>query len=132
MKKIQSQSTSSPNSIAQKAAVAGLLEDRSRYKYMIDSFEKRCRLAFSFLSSISGVRCLLNDGAFYLFPDFSEVIKKLNMKSDIEFAELLLVKANVAIVPGSEFGMPGFIRISCATSENKLLNALQRIKNIVG
>ena len=80
------------------------------------------------LNALDGVRCAEADGTFYAFPDFSEVIERLDgINDDIELAEHLLQAAGVALVPGSAFGSPGYLRLSFATGMDTLKDALGRI-----
>lgn len=127
MKKIQSQSTSNPCSISQKAAVAALRADRSFFTPMLAAYKERHDLVFSALDQMGLVSVLPSDGTFYSFPDVSDVIKKHELKDDVALCEFLLEKANVAVVPGTAFGAPGFLRISFATSNEILEKALERL-----
>lgn len=130
MKKIQSQSTTSPDSIAQKAAVTAVRSERSQFQYMFDAYRDRHQFVYGELSKMPGVKCCPADGAFYSFPDVSGVIKNLGLSSDLELGKLLLEKGNVAIVPGTEFGLPGYIRISYATSLENLVAAMRQMAEI--
>lgn len=128
MKTIQSQSTSNPTSISQYAAQAALEGDQSCIQEMVTAFEQRHQHVHQRLNKLPGVRCNEAQGAFYLFPDFSIVISRLDaVKNDIELGEWLLEKAGVALVPGSAFGAPGFMRLSFATSLENLDKALDRL-----
>ena len=129
MKKIQSQSTSNPCSIAQKAAVAALTGDQQPVKTMLEAFKQRHDRVYGRLSSMPGVNVIPADGTFYIFPNVQAIIETKGLNSDVEFAERLLTEAGVALVPGSAFGSPGSIRISFATSEAILDDALNRIEN---
>lgn len=129
MNKIQSQSTSNPTSISQVAAEEAIKGDQSCIDIMTTEFKKRHDFVVAALNKIEGIDCLAADGAFYVFPNIDEVIKKLEgINNDLDFAEYLIEKAGVAIVPGSAFGCPGHIRISIATSMENLEKALLRIK----
>lgn len=130
MKKIQSQSTSNPNAIAQKAAVAALSEDQTCVKIMLDAFKARHDFVYNTFQSIPGFSCLPGDGAFYLFPQVTEAMAMLNCEDDIQLVERLL-DAGVATVPGSAFGAPGHIRISYAAHQDLLAEALNRIKRLL-
>jgi aspartate aminotransferase len=131
MKKIQSQSTSNPCSIAQRAAVEALNGDQSSIPMMVKAYKERHDFVYESLNQMPGIRCPAADGTFYAFPDVSEAIKNLGLNNDLEFAEKLLLEANVAVVPGVEFGAPGHMRISYATSLEQLKTAMQRIKEIL-
>jgi aspartate aminotransferase len=132
MKKIQSQSTSSPCSIAQWAALEALQGPQDEVVVMRDTFKKRHDAVYQRLSAMQGVKVLESDGTFYSFPDFSEVIKAKGLKDDVAFSEALLNEAGVALVPGSAFGAKGCIRLSFAASDEALDKALTRIEGFVG
>jgi aspartate aminotransferase len=127
MKKIQSQSTSNPTSIAQYAAQAALEGDQECVKDMVKVFKLRHDYMVKALNEIDGIECLPGDGTFYVFPDFSGMQAKLNCETDTDLAEKLL-EAGVALVPGSAFGTPGHMRISFATSDENLQKAVERLK----
>ena len=130
MKKVQSQSTSNPASISQVAAQEALEGDQSCIQPMIKAFKERHDYVVSALNKIDGVTCLPADGTFYVFPHVQEVIDRLDgVNDDIELAEHLLDEAGVALVPGSAFGAPGYVRISFATSMEILNDALTRLTN---
>ncbi|VAW84898.1 Aspartate aminotransferase, partial [hydrothermal vent metagenome] len=130
MKKIQSQSTSNPTSISQVAAQAALEGDQSFIDGMNVQFKKRHDFVVEALNQIEGVECLPSDGAFYAFPKMDAAYAKLDgINNDIEFGEFLINEAGVALVPGSAFGAPGYMRLSFATSMENLQEGLIRIKN---
>ena len=131
MKKVQSQSTSNPTSIAQVAAQAALEGDQSRLKEMNTAFKQRHDFVLKALNAIDGVETLASDGTFYIFPSFNKVMQKMGFDDDVKLAEELLSKAEVALVPGSAFGSPGHMRISFATDMGSLEKALERIGNFV-
>lgn len=130
MKKIQSQSTTCASSISQYAAVAALNHDRSFFTPMLTAYKRRHDLVYAGLKNMRGVEALKSDGTFYLFPKVEEAIAHLGVKDDIELAKLLLEKAHVAIVPGTAFGSPNYIRISCATSDQNLELAIERLTTV--
>ena len=133
MKTIQSQSTSNPTSISQAASVAALDGDQSCINEMLESFKERHDKILPLLQALPGVKCNAAQGAFYLFPDFREAIDATDgVSDDIGMGEFLLEKAGVALVPGSAFGAPGFMRLSYATSMENLEDALERLKNALG
>jgi aspartate aminotransferase len=128
MKKVQSQSTSNPASISQVAAQTALEGDQSCIQPMIKAFRERHDYVVDALNRIPGVVCLPADGTFYCFPHMQTVIDRLDpVSDDIKLAEYLLDKAGVALVPGSAFGAPGYVRISFATSMDILKDALARL-----
>jgi aspartate aminotransferase len=128
MKKVQSQSTSNPASISQAAAQAALEGDQSCIKPMIKAFRERHDFVVDALNKIPGVVCLPADGTFYCFPKVQAVIDRTDgISNDIELSEHLLDTAGVALVPGSAFGAPGYVRISFATGMDVLEDALARL-----
>jgi aspartate aminotransferase len=129
MKKIQSQSTSNPTSIAQVAAQAALEGDHQCVKDMVKVFKQRHDYMVKALNEIDGIECLEGDGTFYLFPDFSGLQAKMGCATDTDLAEKLL-EAGVALVPGSAFGTPGHMRISFATSDENLQKSVKRLKSV--
>ena len=132
MSKIQSQSTSNPTSISQVAAEEAIKGDQSCIDTMMVEFKKRHDFVVAELNSIDGIECLKTDGTFYVFPNIEAVIKRLDgINNDLDFAEFLIEKAEVAIVPGSAFGTAGHMRISIATSMENLEKALARIKAVL-
>ncbi len=128
--KIQSQSTTNPSSISQAAAVEALNGTQDFIKTRSDSFKERRDYVVDTLNSINGLSCLKPSGAFYVFPNCKKLLgKKTKLKTDKEFVEKLLEKAQVAVVQGSAFGLDGYFRISYATSMENLKKALDRIKS---
>lgn len=131
MKKIQSQSTSNPASISQAAALAALDGDQSCIAPMVSAFKERHDYVVKRLNNIKGVHCLPSQGAFYSFPDCQEAISALGLSDDLAFAEHLITQSGVALVPGSAFGAPGYMRLSFATSMENLTKALDRIEQAI-
>ncbi len=128
---IQSQSTSNPCSIAQKAALEALSGDQDCLKPMIKAFKERSSYVTQALNGIEGIECEAVNGAFYAFPKVAELITHLGLKNDVEFSEFLLNHARVAVVPGTAFGAPGYIRLSVATSLENLQEGIRRLKEAV-
>ena len=129
MAKIQSQSTSNPTSISQAAAVEALNGTQDFISERSNSFKERRNFVVDSLNNIKGISCLSPEGAFYVFPNCKKLLnKKTKLKTDKEFVEKLLEKAEVAVVQGSAFGLDGYFRISYATSMENLKKAMQRIK----
>lgn len=130
--KIQGQVTSGANSIAQRATLAAVSAEPSAIQYMVDSFTKRKDIVYDLLSEIPGFKVNQPEGAFYFFPDVSEyfgkTIKGKEINNANDFAMFLLAEANVATVTGDAFGNPNCIRLSYATSEELLREAIKRIK----
>ena len=127
MKKIQSQSTSNPCSIAQAAAVEALNGSQDCVKEMVKVFKKRHDYVVGRLNQLPGVSAIEGDGTFYAFADFSEAMKKLGFIKDTDLAALFLEKG-FALVPGSAFGSDGCMRLSFATSDEALEKALDRLQ----
>ncbi|UCC15181.1 MAG: pyridoxal phosphate-dependent aminotransferase [Gammaproteobacteria bacterium] len=130
MRKIQSQSTSNPCAIAQKAALAAISGDQTCVTEMNEAFKQRHDYLVAELNEIPGFRCLPGAGTFYAFPDITGALETLpDISGDIPFSEFLLEKAEVAVVPGSAFGAPGHIRLSFACGEETLETAVGRIRS---
>ncbi len=132
MKKVQSQSTSNPSSISQVAAVAALNGDQSCVTEMLEAFHERHDYLVAALNDIPGFKCAEGAGTFYAFPNIEGAMEAVGVKKDSDFSELLMKKADVALVPGSAFGAPGYLRLSFATSMDVLEKAISRIKGILG
>lgn len=130
--KIQSHSTSNPNSIAQKAAVEALLGPQDQVSIMVNEFERRRNYLMERLSRIDKVTCLNPGGTFYAFPNFSGYYNTSyegkRITNSLEFADFLLEHAHVAVIPGVAFGEDKFIRFSFATSEENIKKGLDRIE----
>jgi aspartate aminotransferase len=132
MKKVQSQSTSNPCSIAQEAAREALDGDQSFLAEMCQVFRERHDFVYQTLRAMDGVKCLPSDGTFYSFPSFHAVIERMEgIDDDVQLAQLLLEKAEVALVPGTAFGLPGHLRLSFATDMQSLEKALARIQKAI-
>jgi protein subunit release factor B len=128
MKKVQSQSTSNPTSIAQVAAETALNWDQSCIAVMNEAFRQRNLFVTERLNAIPGVSALSSQGAFYSFANVEGVVERLpEISNDTELASMLLNQADVAVVPGVAFGMEGYIRLSFATSMEALSAAMERI-----
>lgn len=128
MATVQSQSTSNPCSIAQKASVAALNGGDEEVKKMVAAFHQRHDYVVSRLSDIPGIEVIPADGTFYSFPNVQAIIEKRGYQNDVEFAGKLLQDVGVALVPGSAFGNEGCIRLSFATSMDILRDAMDRLQ----
>ena len=132
MTNIQSQSTSNPTSIAQKAAIEALTGPQDFINIMLAEFDMRRRFLISELNSIPGMSCLTPTGAFYAFPNISKFYGKAfenrKISSSSDLALYLLEKANVALVPGGAFGNDNYIRLSYATSIDEIKKGVERIR----
>ena len=133
--KVQGQVTSGANCIAQRAVITALTEKPEKIKYMVDEFKIRRNLILDLLNDITGFKCNIPDGAFYVFPNISHYFGKtidgfeINNASDMSM--FLLEKALVATVTGDAFGNPNCIRISYAASTEQIKKAAERIKSAV-
>jgi len=135
MSKIQSQSTSNPTSISQKASVEALMYSHGAVNTMVEEFNRRRKYMAERLNSINGVSCLNPMGAFYAFPRVSPLYSKRfngkKIQDSTGFADFLLDVARVAVVPGLAFGDDNHIRLSYATSFENIKNGLDRIEEAI-
>ncbi len=131
MIKINSQSISNVNSIAQKAAVAALIKPKDFLKEWITAYDERRRYMVERLNEIPGVSCIMPRGAFYAFPNVKELLEKGGFKDDFDLADYLLERGKIAVVPGTAFGAPGYLRLSYATSMENIEEGLKRFKEAV-
>ena len=129
--KLQSQSTSNPTSIAQYAALAAMTGPMDSVPAMLKEYTRRRRRIVDGLNAIPGISCGEPGGAFYVFPNVSARLgtgPNALAKDCSELATLLLEKAHVALVPGAAFGAPGYLRLSYATSIERIEDGLRRIE----
>jgi aspartate aminotransferase len=135
MANIQSQSTSNPCSISQKAAVEALRGPQDFIKTMNVEFDKRRKYMVERLNRIPGISCLMPVGAFYAFPNVARLYGKSiagkTIKNSSELATYLLEEAKVALVSGDAFGADKYIRLSYATSMENIQKGLDRIEKAV-
>ena len=131
MKKIQSQSTSNPTSIAQAGAEAALDGDQDCVVAMCSAFAERAHRVVDGLNAIDGIECLMPDGTFYCFPRITGLMQAADIDTDVALTKQLLDEVGVALVPGSAFGAPGHVRVSFATSVDQLDKALERLRQFV-
>lgn len=133
--KIQSQSTSNPTSISQKASVAALDGDQKVVAEMVCEFQRRRDRIVAAINDVPGMTCRRPEGAFYVFPNVSGLFGRTfsggTIKDSAGLAEYLLEAANVAVVPGSAFGDDNYIRLSYATSMKNIEEGTRRIKEAV-
>ena len=133
--KLQGQVTSGANCIAQRATIDAITESPEKINYMVKEFEQRRNLIIKLLSEIKGFQLNNPDGAFYIFPDisyyFGKTISDVTIKNASDFAMLILEKAHVATVTGDAFGSPKNIRISYAASNENIIKAVNRIKDLL-
>jgi aspartate aminotransferase len=133
MDKLQSQSTSNPNSIAQAAAIEALTGQQETVEAMRKVFEQRRDLVVEMLNQAPGVHCSNPEGAFYVYPSIAGCLGKTSkggtlIKDDEAFALALLAEEGVAAVHGTAFCYPGYIRISYAAATEQLRDACARIQ----
>lgn len=124
MTDLQSQSTSNPTSVMQYAAIEALKGPQDSVAGMVNEFEKRRNFIVKELNKIEGVSCDMPEGAFYVFP-------KVPAKDSLSFANELLEKEKVALVPGLAFGMEGHVRISYATSMKNIEKGVKRLAKFI-
>jgi aspartate aminotransferase len=129
MLKVQGHSTSNPNSIAQAAAVEALTGPQESVAAMLKEYNARRDWLARALDEIPGVRCILPEGAFYAFPDVRGCLKGA-VKTSGEFADRLLKQEQTVVTDGAAFGAEGFIRISYATSLDRLQEGVRRIRRV--
>lgn len=131
MTSLASHSTSNPTSIAQYAALAAYQMDDSFNEEMKGVFSHRLESLYQLLTEIPGVSCVKPEGAFYLFPNVKEAVRKSGFSNVDDWAKALLEKEKVALIPGSGFGAPNNVRLSYATSMEALEEAAKRIKHFI-
>jgi aspartate aminotransferase len=129
--KLQSQSTSNPNSIAQKAAVEAVRGPQDSVAAMLAEYRRRRDFVVQRLRQIPGVTCAEPKGAFYAYPNIGAAIGKNGIQDTLGFAEQVLDEARVAVVPGEAFGTGEHVRISYATSMHELERGLDRLHNFI-
>jgi len=131
--KIQSQETSAPSSISQKAGEAAYRGNLEAVHEMRDSFKERRNFIFEELSSIDGLKCFKPSGAFYVFPDIGDYLGKSSpdgttIETSTELCMYLIEEHGLAAVPGDAFGEPNGVRMSYAASMDNLKEAMKRLK----
>lgn len=135
MTKLQSQNTSNPTSISQWAAVEALNGNQESVPVMVEEFRRRRDVIVEKLNAIPGITCALPHGAFYVFPDVSSLFGRSYqgqaLSNSSDFTAYLLEAANVAVIPGVDFGHDNHIRLSYATSLKNIEEGLKRINSAV-
>ena len=130
--KMQGQVTSGANSIAQRATITAVDADPKVLDYMVKAFHSRRDLVVGLMKDIPGIKLNVPEGAFYVFPDvssfFGKTLRGKTINNADDLSMYLLSEANVATVTGDAFGNPDCIRLSYATSEELLTEAIKRIK----
>ena len=129
---LTSHTTSNPAAVVQYAAIRAFQEDLQEDKEaMRHQFQKRIELFHALIQEIPGMSCVKPGGAFYLFVNIQEAMKIVGVETSDAFALKLLEEVGVATVSGENFGCTGYLRLSCASSEEELKNAAQRINQFV-
>ena len=128
---VQGHSTSNVSSITQKATVEALTGPQDAVLKMLNEYRGRRDQVLAWLTEDPRVECLKPGGAFYLFPYIAEVLAPSGMRTSAEFAEALLQEARVALTAGEGFDAPGFVRISYATSLDRLREGVTRIQEFI-
>ncbi len=131
MMTIQGQSTTSACTISQAAACAALEGDQQPVRQMCDAYRQRHDFVIEAVNRIPGFRCAPTGGTFYAFTEISEALTATGMDNDIAFCERLLQDTGVALVPGSAFGAPGYLRLSFTVSLPSLQDALTRMHRFI-
>ncbi|MCA1850671.1 MAG: aminotransferase class I/II-fold pyridoxal phosphate-dependent enzyme, partial [Acidobacteria bacterium] len=129
MLKVQSHSTSNPNSVAQAAATEAFNGPQGSVAEMLGEYARRREWLVGALGDIPGLRCILPEGAFYAFPDVRGCLKG-EVKSSGDFADRLLRQERTVVTDGAGFGAEGYIRISYATSLERLQEGIRRIRRV--
>jgi aspartate aminotransferase len=129
--KLQSHSTSNPTSIAQKGAIEALLGPQDSVDAMLAEYRERRDFVVNRLRAMPGVQCAEPRGAFYAYPNIAAVLGRDGLKTPMEFAEKLLEKAHVAVVPGEAFGTGAHVRISYAASLETIGKGLDRFQQFI-
>ncbi|MFN7920767.1 MAG: pyridoxal phosphate-dependent aminotransferase [Bryobacteraceae bacterium] len=127
--KLHSHMTSNPTSIAQKAAIEALRGPQDSVQTMLGEYRRRREFVVNRIRKIPGISVLDPMGAFYVYPNVRGAMNNLGIKTTMEFAEKVLGKAHVALVPGEAFGTADHVRISYATSMKELERGLDRLDN---
>jgi len=130
MASFQSHTTTHPSSVSQRAALGALLGPQDQVAEMVAEFRRRRDFMVERLSSLPGFRVWPPEGAFYVFPSVEGVLGE-EIPSDLSLAERLLEEARIAAVPGSAFGMPGYLRFSYALSFERMREGLERLERFV-
>lgn len=132
---VQSQSTSNPTSISQKAAAAALQGSEDFIKTMVAEFNQRRLFVVERLNQIRGIRCPRPVGSFYVFPNIKGLIgtgyKGYQIKGSTDLATYLLEEGGISTIPGEAFGAEGYLRLSYAVSKEVLSEGLEKLKNAV-
>ncbi len=135
MSSVQSHAVSHPSSITQYAATAALNGPQDDVVKMVAEFEKRSIYMYERVNSIEGLSCMKPEGAFYVYADISSYLCKelcgVKLNSSLDFAQVMLEKGHVAVIPGAAFGTDNYIRLSYATSMDIIKNGLDTFESFI-
>jgi aspartate aminotransferase len=131
---LQSHLTSNVSNISQRAAIEALTGPQDAVEEMRVAFDRRRKLMVSELNKIDGLRCPTPQGAFYVYPDVTGLLNRewagVTPTTSLELADLILEKAEVAVIPGEAFGPSGYLRLSYALGDDALLEGVQRLQKL--
>lgn len=128
----QSHLTSNVANVSQRAALAAITGPMDSALAMREAFDRRRQTMTAMLNAMPGVRCVEPHGAFYCFPDLTDVLAKTGHASTIDLATDILEEAEIAVVPGEAFGAPGYARLSYALADDDLKEGLDRLATFLG
>lgn len=131
MTNLASHSTSNPTTVAQYAACAAYQSDSNAVEEMKVAFKERLDQTFEWISALPGVSCIKPKGAFYLFPNVIEAVKRTGFETVEDWVTAILDEEKVALVPGSGFGAPNNVRLSYAIGLDQLEEAIKRIQRFI-
>ena len=135
MSSVQGHAVSHPSSITQYAAAAALNGPQDDLKNMVQEFNKRRNYMYGRINAMKGLSCIKPEGAFYVYVDISSYLGRnlcgIKLGSCLDFAQTMLEKGHVAVVPGAAFGTEGFVRISYATSMEIIKNGLDAFESFI-
>jgi aspartate aminotransferase len=135
MSSVQSHAVSHPSSITQYASAAALNGPQTDVENMVKEFEKRRNYMYERINAMEGLSCIKPEGAFYVYVDISSYLGKelcgIKLKSSLDFADIVLEKAHVAVIPGAAFGTDSYIRLSYATSMDIIKNGLDIFEDFI-
>ena len=130
-----SHSTGSPSTISQKASVTALNAPQDEVEKMRQAFEERRDYIVARMNNIPGVSCIKPEGAFYVMMNLEQILGRtlygVQIETSDDFAGLFLKKGLVAVVPGTGFGAPNFVRWSYATSMDNIKEGLNRLEKFL-
>jgi aspartate aminotransferase len=131
---LQSHLTSNVSNISQRAAIEALTGPQDAVEEMRLAFDRRRKLMVSELNKIDGLHCPMPQGAFYVYPDVSGLLNRewagVTPTTSLELADLILEKAEVAVIPGEAFGPSGYLRLSYALGDDALLEGVKRLQKL--